>query len=118
ANSLATGMDVPTPDIVGYGDIHSPFVLSLDVEHKTLFNVGSVGLPVDRPLAAYAVMTGCADSRGARALAIDIVRVPYDIERPAAAARRVGLPDCDAYCNELRLGVYRARHLAARRRQS
>jgi predicted phosphodiesterase len=46
SNTVFTG-SVQNPDIVGYGDIHIPYVLSF--EDRTLFNVGSVGNPLDMP---------------------------------------------------------------------
>ena len=35
----------PTPDIVGYGHIHTPCLVR--IKNKTLFNPGSVGVPVE-----------------------------------------------------------------------
>ena len=52
ANTAFTGFGA-SPDIVGYGDIHRAHVLNFD--GRTLFNAGSVGNPLDVPLACYAV---------------------------------------------------------------
>src|SRR5690606_28762800 len=46
--------DGPLPDIVGYGDLHVAF--SFSFARKTLFNAGSVGNPLDLPLASYAIL--------------------------------------------------------------
>jgi protein phosphatase len=108
-NTPLTGFDQPEPDIVGYADIHTPYLLPLYYDHKTLFNDGSVGNPLDLPLACYVIMTGTLDSRRVSAFSIDFVRLPYDIEREIEEARDVGVPDVDAYAVELRTAVYRGR---------
>ncbi|MEP7292816.1 MAG: metallophosphoesterase, partial [Chloroflexota bacterium] len=102
-----TGFDQPEPDIVGYGDIHTPYLMGRLSAHNILFNVGSVGNPLDMPLASYVILSGKLDSRAAGAFSLDFVRVPYDIEREIAEAQRVGVPDADAYAVELRTSVYR-----------
>jgi predicted phosphodiesterase len=106
-NTEFTGFDQPEPDIVGYGDIHDTYMRVLRQDRKLLFNAGSVGNPLDLPLAAYVILTGMLDSREVGAFSIDFVRVPYDIEREIAEARRVGVPDADLYAVELRTSVYR-----------
>lgn len=107
-NTPATG-DGPTPDIVGYGDIHSVYMLALYEEQKILFNAGSVGNPLDMPLASYVVLSGVLDSQTPGAFSVDFVRVPYDIEAALTEARHVNLPEYDAYAVELREAVYRGR---------
>ncbi len=97
----------PSPDVVGYGDIHATYVE--DVGGRTLFNAGSVGNPLDEPSAAYAVLT--ADAAGA-GVGIQFVRVDYDVEAEIALARRTGMPEADAYAIELRTAVYRGAHEA------
>lgn len=108
-NTPFTGFENPAPDIVAYGDIHGAYMLTVDVadQTKTLLNAGSVGNPLDLPLATYVILTGVLESRSAAPLSIDFVRLPYDIEATAAQAREVGLPDIDAYIVELRTAVYR-----------
>jgi hypothetical protein len=44
------------PDTVGYADIHHPYQKTYD--EKILFNIGSVGNPLDEPLACYQIMEG------------------------------------------------------------
>jgi predicted phosphodiesterase len=110
ANTEFTGFDQPEPDIVGYGDIHGAYMLSF--LHKSLFNVGSVGNPLDMPLATYAILSGTLDSRTSAPFAIDFVRLPYDIEAAVDAARQVNMPQMDAYIVELRTAVYRGRQTA------
>ena len=106
-NTPFTGFDQPAPDIVGYGDIHTAYMRTFLGSHKMLFNVGSVGNPLDMPEASYAILNGALGSREAGMFTLDFVRVPYDIESEIADARRVGVPDVDAYAVELRTSVYR-----------
>lgn len=106
-NTEFTGFDTPAPNIVGYGDIHDAYMLSLD--HKILFNAGSVGNPLDLPLASYAILNGRLNSETPAPFSIDFVRVAYDIEAEVEIAHRLGVPDAAAYEVELRTCVYRGR---------
>jgi protein phosphatase len=106
-NTPFTGFEQPEPDIVGYGDIHDTYVLTLHHDHKVLFNAGSVGNPLDMPLTAYVILSGTLDSRKTGAFSLEVVRLDYDIEREVEAAYAVGVPEADAYAVELRTGVYR-----------
>jgi predicted phosphodiesterase len=90
------------PDMVGYGDIHAAYVRCF--RQRILFNVGSVGNPLDLPLACYALLEG---NGGPGAVAISLVRVPYDIERAIQDAVNAGMPDLEAYAGELRTARYR-----------
>lgn len=106
-NTAFTGYDNPKPDIVGYGDIHTPYTVTLPSDHKTIFNAGSVGNSLDLPLATYVILTGTLDSQGTDFFSIDFVRLPYDIEQAVEQARRVNVPELEAYIIELRTAVYR-----------
>ncbi|MBI1256966.1 MAG: metallophosphoesterase [Chloroflexi bacterium] len=108
-NTPFTGFDGPEPEIVAYGDIHTAYMLTLYDEHKILLNVGSVGNPLDLPLASYVILSGELDSQQVGAFSIDFVRLPYDIEREIEEAHRAGVPDADLYAVELKTGVYRGR---------
>ncbi len=112
-NTAFTGMDVPPPDIVGYGDIHVAYMRSLFTVGKILFNTGSVGNPLDLPLASYAILSGDLDSQASAQFSLDFVRLPYDIEREIAEARRLNVPHVEAYAVELRTAVYRGAQRAA-----
>ncbi|WP_417308281.1 metallophosphoesterase family protein [Devosia sp.] len=92
----------PTPDYVGYGDIHIAYVKSF--RHKCLFNVGSVGNALDIPLATYAVLEG---DTGPAPLSLSIIRLPYDIELATRQAEASGMPDLEDYADELRTARYR-----------
>jgi len=94
-----------TPDVVGYGDIHSAY-LEVD-EGLTLFNAGAVGNHLDAPSAPYAVLEGVLDSPEPAPFSVSFPRVPYDIEAEVAEAYDLGMPEADAYALELRDGIFR-----------
>lgn len=106
ANTEFTTYTHPEPDIVGYGDIHQAFLLS--VADKWLFNVGSVGNPIDGiPLACYAILKGHLNAAKLAPFTLEIVRVVYDIERAIREAQAVAMPKLAEYTFELRTGHYR-----------
>ncbi|WP_028552293.1 metallophosphoesterase family protein [Paenibacillus sp. UNC451MF] len=93
------------PDVVGYGDIHNAY--SQNLKGRTLFNTGSVGNPLDMPQASYAILEGQLDSSVPAAFAIQLVRVPYDIELAVRLAEQENTPLLEPYVRELRTGRYR-----------
>lgn len=93
------------PDVVGYGDIHSAYLRTF--HHKMLFNVGSVGNPLDLPLACYAILEGAPGNGAAAPLSINLVRLPYDVERAIREAADEGMPGLEPYAKELRTPRYR-----------
>lgn len=103
-NTPFTG-DGPLPDIVGYGDLHVAF--SMSFAGKTLFNTGSVGNPLDLPTASYTVLAGAYGSDSPADWHITLHRVRYDIEAAINAGYASGMPDADAYADELRTARYR-----------
>jgi protein phosphatase len=108
-NTEFTGFDQPEPDIVGYGDIHSAYTLALPSGQKIIFNAGSVGNPLDLPLATYAILNGTLDNQTPGVFSFDFIRLPYDIEKAVEDARDSNMPGFEAYANELRTAVYRGR---------
>lgn len=103
-NTELTGFG-PEPSVVGYGDIHGTFLEGDD--NQTLFNVGSVGNPLDATTAAYVVLEGVADSEVPGPFGITFVRVVFDTEAEIAYAEASGMPQAREYAVELRTGVYR-----------
>lgn len=95
------------PDVVGYGDIHSTYLAAF--EQRILFNVGSVGNPLDLTQAAYVILEGAYQSAEASSFAVQFVRVPYDIERAIHDAEAAQMPDLAPYADELRTAWYRGR---------
>ncbi|WP_207782522.1 metallophosphoesterase family protein [Phytoactinopolyspora limicola] len=100
--------DGPAPSVVGYGDIHHAYLEVSD--GKTLFNVGSVGNPLDEPTASYVIMEGVRGGTLSDPFGVQFVRVPYDIEAEVSAATSLGMPALAEYAVELRTAVYRGRH--------
>jgi len=99
-------------DIVGYGDIHGAYVDSIG--DKVLFNVGSVGNPLDFNVASYAIVEGDFEEEwqpnlNKSAYGISICRVPYDVEVEIMVAEEMSMPELLDYSNELRTAVYRGR---------
>jgi protein phosphatase len=103
-NTVFTGYTC-VPDVVGYGDIHRAYVMNF--HHQTLFNVGSVGNPLDTTQASYAIIEGTYNSQQADTFAIHLIRVPYDIELAIQQAAAEDMPELEAYANELRTAQYR-----------
>jgi predicted phosphodiesterase len=105
-NTPATGLDVPVPDLVVYGDTHDPYY-EADRERRTIVNTGSVGNCMGDPTPVYVVMEGVLSGRDEAPFSISFVRVPYDWESELAYAAAVGMPQLEGYVLELRDGVYR-----------
>ena len=106
-NTERTGFAHPPPDIVGYGDIHHPYLLPVD--NRTLFNVGSVGNPLDGiALAGYAILQGKLEGTKQAHWSIEIVRVSYDIEQALALAQAVAMPQYAEYAFELQMADHRS----------
>ncbi|TDE95967.1 metallophosphoesterase [Occultella glacieicola] len=98
----------PEPTVVGYGDIHDAYLETS--EGRTLFNAGSVGNPLDEPTACYVILEGVPDGVPSDPFGVQFVRIGYDVEAEIEVARRLGMPELDAYAIELRTAVYRGRH--------
>ena len=92
-------------DVVGYGDIHGAHVDHFD--GRTIFNVGSVGNPLDMPQASYGIIEGELQAETKGVLTISIVRVPYDIDLAVSQAEATDMPEKQEYINELRTAIYR-----------
>jgi protein phosphatase len=105
------GLDAPTPIAVGYGDIHTVLVRHLRsfpevnpaVRGAMVFNVGSVGNPLDQPNPSYAILHGTA------LLELSFIRVPYDNVLECRVARDSGMPQLEEYLEETATGYYRPR---------
>jgi protein phosphatase len=105
-NTDFTG-SAPEPDVVGYGDIHQTW--SLTTKRGTLFNAGSVGNPLDIPLASYAVLEGQYGDDRPAPWSLNFVRLPYDIDAEIRVAEATDMPDLTHYVNELRTAKYRGK---------
>jgi len=94
-------------DVVGYGDIHGAHIDNFD--GKTIFNVGSVGNPLDITQASYGIIEGKMDDKNNGPFIVSLVRVPYDIELAICHATLTDMPEKQEYINELKTGIYRGR---------
>jgi diadenosine tetraphosphatase ApaH/serine/threonine PP2A family protein phosphatase len=105
------GLDAPTPIAVGYGDIHTVLIrhlrsfpeIDMSLRGAMVFNVGSVGNPLDSSVPSYAIM------HGSQQLEISFIRVPYDFELECRVAMESGMPQLEEYLEETRSGMYRPR---------
>ncbi len=108
-NTDLTGYEHPEPDVVGYGDIHHAFITPFFIpKNKTLFNAGSVGNALDEPRATYVILSGVRDCEDqAQPFAMQLIRLPYDIDSVVARAYALGVPHADQLEIELREAIYR-----------
>lgn len=103
----------PIPDIVGYGHIHTPNLIR--THNKTIFNPGSVGMPIEMmnndfydetnkfsTLASYMILEGNLDSKILSSISFQLVRLPYDIEEEIRLIEKSTLPNKAKVIYELR----------------
>ncbi len=103
----------PIPDIVGYGHIHTPNLLR--IRNKTLFNPGSVGMPIEMlndnyndetnkfsTVASYIILEGIYGSKELSSIDLNLVRLPYDIEEEIKLLEASTLPSKNKIIKELR----------------
>lgn len=94
----------PIPDVVGYGHLHTPNLFRF--KNKTIFNVGSVGIPVEMmndglanetskfsTMASYMILEGNFDSRTLGSISYTLVRLPYDIEEEIKYLEQSDMPN-------------------------
>lgn len=105
-------IDDPEPDIIGYGHIHTPCLVRY--KNKTLFNTGSVGIPVEMlnsdikdksnkfsTLASYIIIEGDYNSKELGSISFNLVRVPYDIQKEVDALKDSNMPNKDMIIRSL-----------------
>ena len=104
----------PIPDIIGYGHLHTPNIYRF--KNKTIFNVGSVGVPVEMmneskdieptskfsTMASYMILEGELDSKKLSSISFTLVRLPYDIEKEIAYLDDSDMPNKDIIIKSLR----------------
>lgn len=94
----------PTPDIVGFGHIHTPFLVRY--KNKTIFNCGSTGVPVEMhnnnindktnkfsTLASYTIIEGYYEKRDLDSISFTTIRVPYNIEKEVKDLKNSDMPN-------------------------
>lgn len=100
------------PDIVGYGHIHTPLIVRY--KNKTIFNPGSVGIPVEMlnsdlndksnkfsTLASYIIVEGIYQSKELDGISFQLVRVPYNIEKEITDLKNSNMPNKNMIINSL-----------------
>ena len=96
--------DDPIPDVVGYGHIHTPCLVRY--KNKTLFNPGSVGIPIEMmnsdindisnkfsTLSSYIILEGEYNSKELSSISFQFVRVPYNIEKELEDIKASDMPN-------------------------
>ena len=96
--------DDPIPNIVGYVHIHTPFVVRY--KNRTLFNPGSVGVPIEMlntdindktnifsTVASYIILEGNLNDKTLSSISFQLVRVPYDIEKEIKDLQASDMPN-------------------------
>jgi protein phosphatase len=95
------------PDVVGYADIHSPYQKTYG--ERILFNVGSVGNPLDKPLACYEILEGELGNKQIDHFSTHVFRLEYNIDLAVKQAQESKMPDLEPYEIELRTAKYRGK---------
>ena len=103
----------PIPDVIGYGHLHTPNLFRY--QNKTIFNTGSVGIPIEMmnhdfldntnsfsTLASYVILEGNLDSKDLAEISFSFVRVPYDIEKEVESLRNSNLSNKEQIITNLR----------------
>lgn len=93
---MAESVSAKAGDVIAFGHTHQPW--HREVEGVHFVNTGSVGRPKDGdPRAGYALVAMSDDS-----VAVEFVRVAYDVERAMEGVRSSELPD--DFAEHLRTG--------------
>lgn len=103
----------PIPDIIGYGHIHTPNILRYG--NKTIFNPGSVGMPVEMmnnglydetnrfsTVASYIILEGTFGSKELAPFSINLVRLPYDIQKELEYLENSDMPNKNKIISSLK----------------
>lgn len=107
----------PIPDAIGYGHLHTPNLFRF--KNKTIFNVGSVGVPIEMmnesendetnkfsTMASYMILEGILDSKKLSTFNIIHVRVPYDIETEINYLKVSNMPNKDMIIKSLKTAIH------------
>lgn len=113
---LGKSPNSPVPDIVGYAHIHSPNIFRY--KNKTIFNAGSVGLPIEidnddsdsnfshfSTISSYIILEGILNSQKISSFSINLVRLPYNLEKEIEKLRKSDIPDKDILLKNLSLAM-------------
>lgn len=103
----------PIPDVVGYGHLHTPNIYRFS--NKTIFNVGSVGVPVEMvnegeendtskfsTMSSYMILEGEFASKELSSISFNLVRIPYNIEKEIEYLKASDMPNKEIIMKSLR----------------
>ncbi len=106
----------PEPDIIGYGHIHTPFISRF--KNKTIFNAGSVGIPIEMlntdkddeknkysTMISYIIIEGEYDSKELNDISFQLVRLTYNIENEIKDLERSDMPGKDLIIFNLKTAI-------------
>lgn len=104
------------PTIIGYGHLHTSFVFKIG--NKTIFNPGSVGIPVEMTnkddkdvenrfttMASYIILEGIFDSKELGEISFNICRVPYDIDKEIKYLEKTDMYNKEKIIESLKTGI-------------
>ena len=107
----------PIPDVIGYGHLHTPNLFRF--KNKTIFNVGSVGIPSEMmnddendstnrfsTMASYMFLEGELNSKKLSSFNITLVRVPYCIDDEIEALENSNMPNKDMIIKSLKTAIH------------
>ena len=103
----------PVPDIVGYGHLHTPNLYRFG--NKTIFRVGSVGIPVEMinegeenasskysTMSSYFILEGEWNAKELSPISFTLVRLPYPIEKEIAYLKSSDMPNKEIIIESLK----------------
>lgn len=101
-----------TPDIVGFGHIHTPCLVRY--KNKTIFNPGSVGIPIEMhnnnindesnkfsTVASYTIIEGYYEKKELDSISFNCVRIPYNIQKEVDDLKKSDMPNKDTIIKSL-----------------
>lgn len=107
----------PIPNVVGYGHLHTPNLFRF--KNKTIFNVGSVGIPIEMmntseddktncfsTMASYMYLEGNFNSRKLDSFNITLVRIPYSIDAEIKALENSDMPNKEMIIKSLKTAIH------------
>ena len=108
----------PIPDIIGYGHLHTPNIFRY--KNKTIFNPGSVGVPMEMTntnpedpnnkfstLTSYMILEGELDSKELGEISFNLIRLPYNIEKEIKDLENSDMVYIDKVIHNLRTATYK-----------
>ena len=101
------------PDIIGYGHLHTPNIFRY--KNKTIFNPGSVGIPIEMSnvnendpnnkfstLASYIILEGTLNSKKLEPISFNLIRLPYDMTKEIEDLKNSNMPNAENIIKSLK----------------